>query len=519
MSVAIGAFSGNSITSNNGRVIVNNSGAISGDVALGTSAFKILAATFNNNSGGIWRVNGSNSFGGIVDTINNLGTIDITGASSFLAATGGTLAFNNSNQATIEANSAAVIGGAVSGNGSFLIGDHAELEFAGSVAVGQTVSFTGGNSLLTLDSPSNFSGTITGFSLRDAIALQNVALSSASINGATTFAINSNSGETLTAPTGSVFSVLYSSPSGSEIVLVPGSGTTLNGTSGAPVTFTPSTAQFYQLVGNPISGSGVNGLAINATDSNSSDYITVEIDQASPITISGAVGNGVSVTTAGANISLLNAATISAAGSGTAGIFANSANGTATVAGSATVVDYGSVSGGQVGIEAVTSGASVTSGGGPLDVVIGGTSTITGTTTSTTSNGIVAISGLGSSSVMTLAGVTVNAGANGIFVENQAASVPQVNGVSTTISVSSAGTINSGQGNPTTGGEPAGILAAYLGGASAPSNTPNPPLSGVFGDIYVNNNANINAASGIGISAFNYGTGAVAVSDGPVTTI
>ncbi|TMJ52385.1 MAG: hypothetical protein E6G85_11905 [Alphaproteobacteria bacterium] len=525
MSVAIGAFSGNSITGNNGRVIVNNSGTISGDVALGTSAFnsspnvafKILAATFNNNSGGIWRVNGSNSFGGIADTINNLGSIDITGASSFFAATGGTLAFNNSNQVTIEANSAAVIGGTVSGSGSFLIGDHAELEFAGSVASGQTVSFTGGNSLLTLDSPSNFNGTIAGFSLRDAIALQNVALSSASVNGATTFAINAS--ETLTAPVGSVFSVLYSSPSGSEIVLVPGSGTTLNGASSAPVVFTPSTAQFYQLVGNPISGSGVNGVTINATDSNPADYITVEIDQASPITISGTVGNGVSVTTTGANISLLNAASISASGSGTAGIFANAANGTATVAGSATLVDYGSVTGGQVGIKAVTSGASVTSDTGPLDIVVGGTATITGTTTSTTSNGIVAISGLGSSSVTTLAGVTVNAGANGIVVENQATSVPQVNGVSTSISVSTAGTINSGQGNPTTGGEPAGILAAYLGGTSPPSSIPNPPLTGILGDIYVNNNANINATSGIGIAAFNYGTGTVSVSDGSGTTI
>src|SRR5205814_491680 len=162
---------------------------------------------------GICSVNGSNSFGGIVDTINNLGTIDIVRASSFLAATGGTLAFNNSNHVTIKANSAAIIGGEVSGNGSFFRCNLSEIKFPGSVAVGQTVSFTDGNSLLTLDSPPNFSGTITRFSLRDAIALQNVALSSASVNGATTFAINGS--ETLAAPVGSVFSVLYSSPSGS----------------------------------------------------------------------------------------------------------------------------------------------------------------------------------------------------------------------------------------------------------------------------------------------------------------
>ena len=511
-SVAIGAFSGNLVTTNNGRIIVNNSGAISGNVALGTSAFNstpnvpfnIVAATFNNNSGGTWLVNGSNSFGGIADTINNLGTIDVTGASSFLAATGGTLAFTNSNVVNVTPNSAADIGGTVSGSGTFFIGDHAELEFASSVASGQTISFTTGNSLLTLDSPSNFNGTIAGLSIGDAIALQNVAVSS-SVNGATTFAINGNSGETLTAPAGSVFSVLYSGPSGSEIVLVPGSGTTLHGST--PFTAPPSTAaQFYQLIGNPITGSSANGLTINSSDSNSLDYILVEIDQNSPITIT--TGDGVFVTTTGANIAVLNAGTISASGSATIGIFENSAGG------SATVVDYGNVTGGQVGIKAVTSGT------GPLDIVVGGpTTTITGTTTSATSNGIVAISGLGSSSVTTLPGVTVSAGASGIFVENQAASVPQVNSISGSISVSTAGTINSGQANPTTGGEPAGILAAYLGGATAPSSIPNPPLSGIFGDIYVNNNANINATSGMGISAFNYGTGAVSVSDGPGTRI
>ena len=504
VSVAIGAFSGSTITTNNGRIIVNNSGAIAGNVALGTSAFNIAAATFNNNSGGTWFVNGSNSFGGVANTINNLGTIDITGASSFLASTGGTLGFTNSHLVTVEANAAADIGGAVSGTGSFSIGDRAELEFASSVASGQTVSFTTGNGLLTLDSPTNFSGTITGLTIGDAIALKNVAVAS-NVNGATAFAINGS--ETLTAPSGSAFSVLYSGPLGSEIVLVPGSGTELNGASSTPFTAPPSnTAQFYQLVGNPISGAGVNGLTINSNDSNSLDYILVEIDQASPITITGATGNGVSVTTTGANIAVLNAASISATGSGTAGIFANAAGG------SATVIDYGNVTGGQVGIKAVTTGT------GPLDIVVGATA-ITATTTSTASTGIVAISGLGSSSVTILPGVTVNTGASGIFVENQASSVPQVNGISSSISVSTAGTINSGQGNATTGGEPAGILAAYLGGSSGPSSIPNPPLTGIFGDIYVNNNANINATSGMGISAFNYGTGAISVSDGPGTKI
>ena len=73
--------------------------------------------------------------------------------------------------------------------------------------------------------------------------------------------------------------------------------------------------------------------------------------------------------------------------------------------------------------------------------------------------------------------------------------------------------INSGQASNTANGTPAAIVAAYLGGTSAPSTTPNPPLSGIFGDVIVTNGGAINATTGIGINAFNYGTGDVSVSN------
>jgi hypothetical protein len=478
--------SNQAVAAYNGNVTINNSGTISGNVGLAT-------ATFNNNSGGIWNVGGWNSFGNNANAINNAGTINIADASAFTAS--GTLAFNNSNAVNLLADSYAYIGGAVAGiggtNGTFSIGDLSQLELASSVAAGQTVSFVDGNGLLTLDSPSTFNGNIAGLAIGDSIDFLGISIASAAINGSTLTVTETNS-QTLTyqiagAPAGTMFSVL----SANEIQLVPTSATTFTGTSG-PLSFTPSTGQFYILSNETISGGSNVGFNVGSTDSTSGDYLTVEINQASSISGLSGSFNGVNLTTSGANIALINAGTITSAGG--RGINTNSGTG------STTIVDNGNVSGSTIGIAANTSGS------GPLNIVLGGGITITGTSLF----GISANSLLGIVNINTSSGDTINSGSIGINSQNQGSSVPQAN--NSAISISTYGTINSGNTPPSAGNEPAGIKVGYNGGANAPT-------TAVFGSVTVNNNANINAAGGSGIFAFNEGVGNILVSDGTGTTI
>src|SRR5579871_2217634 len=119
----------------NGSATINNSGTIKGNIGLANG-------TFNNNSGGIWNVNGLNLFGSGANAVNNAGTINASGTSVFGAS--GTLAFNNSGAVNLSADSYTYVGGAVSGfngtSGTFTIGDFATLELTSAFAAGQTVS-------------------------------------------------------------------------------------------------------------------------------------------------------------------------------------------------------------------------------------------------------------------------------------------------------------------------------------------------------------------------------------------
>ena len=109
----------------------------------------------------------------------------------------------------------------------------------------------------------------------------------------------------------------------------------------------------------------------------------------------------------------MNAANIDLAGNvnatGGSGIFTNS------LTGSTDVINYGNVSGNNVGISARASGT------GLLNIVVGNSATVTGTT----SHGIVAISTLGAERVTTLSGATINSNGVGILAQNQGTSVPQ----------------------------------------------------------------------------------------------
>ncbi len=448
---------------------------------------QLATATFNNNTGSsIWNVRGSNSFGSGANAINNSGTINTSGASSFSALAGaGNLAFNNTGTVVLATNSSATIGGAVSGGGTFSIGSRAQLEFGGSVAAGQTISFASGNGLLTVDTPATFNAAIAAFAVGDIINLLGATVSG-TISG-TTLTISEAGGPTLTTQVAT--GVKVNMLTGSEITLVPTSAVSL-ASSSTTVSQATSTSQFYLLAGNASvsAGSGA-GLNISSSDATAGDMLAVEIDQGSTVSAPGA---GVSlVATGNANAMLVNAGTIT------------SSTGNAIVAttqtGSADVVDFGNVTGSQIGINVHTNGL------GLLNILVGGGATIT----ATTSYGVLAIATAGSTNVTTLGGTAIRAGSAGILAENQGTSVPLSNGSS--ITVSAQGTINAGTTPLGSGAAPSGIVAGYVGGASTPASPPNP---NVFGNVIVQNQANINAAAGSGINAFNYGTGDVSVSDG-----
>src|SRR6266850_5467944 len=129
---------------------------------------------------------------------------------------------------------------------------------------------------------------------------------------------------------------------------------------------------------------------------------------------------------------------------------------------------------------------ALTLGTGNVSVTSAGGNTIAGTSR----YGIEAFSNsTGRISVTTAVKDVVTSGRAGINAYNQATSIPQVGGVTTSlISVTANGTIN----------------------------TPN---AAVLGNVTVDNFANIIAAGGDGIRAYNYGSGDVTVNDHSNTTI
>ena len=122
-----------------------------------------------------------------------------------------------------------------------------------------------------------------------------------------------------------------------------------------------------------------------------------------------------------------------------------------------------------------------------------------------TSLGIFALTTSGSASVTTQGSAFINSGRTGILVQNQGHVVPP-----SSLTVEAAGIITSGL---VSGGYPAAISVSYLGGTSGPASIPNPPLSGIFGNITVDSTATITAYTGVGINAFTYGTGNVSISN------
>ncbi|MGH6682429.1 MAG: beta strand repeat-containing protein, partial [Pseudolabrys sp.] len=210
----------------------------------------------------------------------------------------------------------------------------------------------------------------------------------------------------------------------------------------------------------------------------------------------GYFGAGAANTNVNGTVIVNNTANISAAGG--YGIDAyNYGNGNVTV-------DDGggtTVSGAQYGI----AGYAESGGTGNLAINVSSNASITGTST----NGILAFStDAGNISVITNATDVITSGSTGINVVNEAAAIAAA--VGSSITVTAYGTINSGTALTGTSSPPGGITAGYLGGSTIPTVF---PLTGLNGDVVVNNFATINAAGGDGIRAYNFGIGDITVND------
>ncbi|WP_247432182.1 VCBS domain-containing protein [Bradyrhizobium sp. 44] len=170
-------------------------------------------------------------------------------------------------------------------------------------------------------------------------------------------------------------------------------------------------------------------------------------------------------------------------------------------AGGISITQLGGAVGGAYGVDATTQGNG--------DIAIDAGGTITGSSV----YGIRARSyGSGSETVTTEAGSAVTSGSSAIIAVNRANSIDASDG--STITVTTYGTINSGSSLNQSGNTPAGIQAGYTGGTTGSSANTN-----VNGTVTISNHANITAAAGYGIDAYNYGNGDVRVTSFAGTTI
>ncbi len=239
----------------------------------------------------------------------------------------------------------------------------------------------------------------------------------------------------------------------------------------------------------PITGAA-SGIAVTQNA-----YGSITVSTSGPVI--GLAGRGIyaqqSATGVG-SILINGSGNVTGIGAAFSGIVAQNSN-TANNA-DVTVAQTGSVSGGRDGIRAQTNG------NGNVIVSTGASATITGTSL----YGIEAVSnGLGNITVTTANLDIINSGSAGINAYNQTTSISQA--VNSLIAVTANGTINSGATYTGGGSRSAGILAGYRGGTTNTANTTG------FGNVMIDNLANINAAGGDGIRGYNYGPGNVTVND------
>jgi hypothetical protein len=110
----------------------------------------------------------------------------------------------------------------------------------------------------------------------------------------------------------------------------------------------------------------------------------------------------------------------------------------------------------------------------------------------------------GNITVLMSTGDVITSGSDGVVAVNEASAI--ASSADSSITVTAAGTIDSGSNPDGNGNPPAGILASYY-----PNNSPTPESS-VFGNVSVTSDATIDATAGSGIVATNFGTGSVTVT-------
>ena len=197
------------------------------------------------------------------------------------------------------------------------------------------------------------------------------------------------------------------------------------------------------------------------------------------------------------NIVVNTTGSVTGTGSGSIGLEAQNLD--ASDGGNVSVTATGGVIGNQHAIVASTAGS------GNASVETGGA------ITSAVQFGIrAAASGTGDVSVLTDAGSTINSGGAGISAINfdtvLAASA------NATVTVTNNAVINSGTTLNPSGSVPQGIAAGFYG-ANGTANT------AINGTVLINNNANITAAAGYGIDAYNWGNGDVTLNEAANTAV
>ncbi|WP_426424310.1 Ig-like domain-containing protein [Bradyrhizobium genosp. A] len=457
--------SGQALYEGGGDITLTNSGTIAGNINVGNG-------TFNNQVGGVWAVGTWSGFGtasttGVVEsnTINNAGTINLSGAninganglvvnsSGHIDTLSGTNMINGSvnNTGTLEVASGSLeIGGGLSGTGSVLVDAGAALVLDGATA--QTVTFTGNGGTLGL----NFG--VGGTAISGTIA----AVSS---NGGN-FAINGWGAVTSTAGDGIDFTASGGTAGNmAEISVAPGGAIT--GAANGIVVTQNGTGDIFVSTSGPIVGQA--GTGILAQD----------------------IGSGVG------NIQVVSTGSVTGTGSALFGIQAQNLN--AANGGNVSVTATGGVSGNQHAIIAINDGNGNVSveAGGPIN--------------STVQFGIRADEyGTGSVSVLTDAGSTINSGGAGISALNQDATLAL--SANSMVTVTNNAVIHSGTTLNPSGSVPQGIAAGYYG-ANGTANT------NINGTVIINNNANITAAAGYGVDGYNYGNGNVTVNEVANTSV
>ncbi|MBR1131477.1 FecR domain-containing protein [Bradyrhizobium iriomotense] len=219
--------------------------------------------------------------------------------------------------------------------------------------------------------------------------------------------------------------------------------------------------------------------------------------------VTGSAGHGIWLSdgSTGAGNITVNDLTGKATGTGAGSVGVLVENSNAANAGDISITQLGGAVGGAYGIDALTRGSG--------DITIDAGGIITGSSI----YGIRSRSyGTGNQTVTTEAGSVLTSGSSGIVAVNRATSIGAAAG--STITINAYGTINSGSSPNLSGNSPAGIQTGYTGATDGVSAN-----TAVNGSVVVNNHANITAAAGYGVHAYNYGNGDVTVNDAAGTTI